>query len=453
MTEVTGRVLEPPLLKLGDGRHVRPRWDDRQWNLVKSHVFDGTHIENWGLITFSCSNGNDTRHISTVENFYQLLVRKCLDMGVYMNEKPLVCEYESMEKFSDCFQLREIFHNIHSQTKGELQVLICVIENGLRVGYNYLKLICDIEVGLVTQCCLFQHVSRCSYPDEKKASQYLASLVMKINAKVGGSNVALHENPLCKSPGSGHSDPVMIIGAHVTQGPHKDLPSIAAVVGSINWPDCNRYLAKIRFQMRLHQAGRIENVGEMCEELLKDCLRINKQLPGKILFFRSGTSEGCRTLFDFELRNLKEAINFRASISFILACRSKQTRLFPFEEQPRTRSGNVIPGTVVDTDIVHPSEFDFYLCSHYTHKGTAIPTRYHVIWDENAFNSDELQKLVNNLCYTSARCTKPVSLVAPIYYARLAARRGRQYAEAQSFELSSPPFELPEAIKDTLFFC
>jgi hypothetical protein len=63
------------------------------------------------------------------------------------------------------------------------------------------------------------------------------------------------------------------------------------------------------------------------------------------------------------------------------------------------------------------------------------------------------KKLVNDLCYTSARRTKPVSLVAPIYYARLAARRGQQYAEAQSSKLSSPPFELPEAIKDTMFFC
>ena len=27
-------------------------------------------------------------------------------------------------------------------------------------------------------------------------------------------------------------------------------------------------------------------------------------------------------------------------------------------------SGNVPPGTTVDSGITHPSEFDFYLCSH-----------------------------------------------------------------------------------------
>ncbi|KAF9587211.1 hypothetical protein IFM89_039570 [Coptis chinensis] len=27
-------------------------------------------------------------------------------------------------------------------------------------------------------------------------------------------------------------------------------------------------------------------------------------------------------------------------------------------------SGNIVPGTAVDSIICHPSEFDFYLCSH-----------------------------------------------------------------------------------------
>lgn len=49
------------------------------------------------------------------------------------------------------------------------------------------------------------------------------------------------------------------------------------------------------------------------------------------------------------------------------------------------RDLNVPPGTIVDDKIVHPREFDFYLCSHAGEKGTSRPTHYHVIFDGTKF--------------------------------------------------------------------
>lgn len=42
-------------------------------------------------------------------------------------------------------------------------------------------------------------------------------------------------------------------------------------------------------------------------------------------------------------------------------------------------------GTVVDSDVVNPVEFDFYLLSHGGILGTSRPAHYNVLLDENRF--------------------------------------------------------------------
>lgn len=119
------------------------------------------------------------------------------------------------------------------------------------------------------------------------------------------------------------------------------------------------------------------------------------------------------------------------------------------------KSGNIPAGTTVDTKITHPSEFDFYLCSHAgiqvgrgfldgnlvpvghtgssltkracSSQGTSRPSHYHVLWDDNHFSSDELQVLTYQLCHTYVRCTRSVSIPAPAYYAHLVAFRARYH--------------------------
>ena len=47
-------------------------------------------------------------------------------------------------------------------------------------------------------------------------------------------------------------------------------------------------------------------------------------------------------------------------------------------------------GTLIDRDICHPTEFDFYLNSHAGIQGTNRPCHYHVLLDENKFGAQEL---------------------------------------------------------------
>ena len=94
---------------------------------------------------------------------------------------------------------------------------------------------------------------------------------------------------------------------------------------------------------------------------------------------------------------------------------------------PHITPGNIPAGTTVDVGITHPTEFDFYLCSHQGIQGTSRPSHYHVLWDDNHFEADDLQQMTYQLCHTYVRCTRSVSIPAPAYYAQLVAFRARYH--------------------------
>ncbi|CAF4757539.1 unnamed protein product, partial [Rotaria sp. Silwood2] len=105
-------------------------------------------------------------------------------------------------------------------------------------------------------------------------------------------------------------------------------------------------------------------------------------------------------------------------LTFIVVKKRHNTRFFLYDGQ---HTMNVQAGTVIDQDIIHPSQFDFYLCSQAARMGTSRPALYHVLHDDIGFTSDAIQQLTYWLCHTDMRCTKSVSIPAPVHYADLAA--------------------------------
>ncbi|XP_052202426.1 protein argonaute 2-like [Diospyros lotus] len=421
MSRVEGRVINPPQLKVGGPNGILSvDREKRQWNLVGKSVVEGKPVERWALIDFSCSKYSRLN----IDHFVQSLRSRCQKLGIRM-EEPLVCRQTNMRPFSDINMLRDVLYDVVTEgatrCQGRLQIIVCVMA-GVDPGYKFLKWLSETQIGVVTQCCLSKHASQAR-------DQYLANLALKINAKLGGSNTELVD-PLPRFEGEGH---VMFVGADVNHPPasNKTCPSMAAVVATVNWPAANRYAARICPQF--HRKEHILNFGSMCLELIQTYARINKVKPRRIVIFRDGVSEGqFDMVLNEELRDLKKAIyaeDYHPTITVIVARKRHQTRLFPETPRDGGPTGNVPPGTVVDRTITHPFEFDFYLCSHYGILGTSKPTHYYVLWDEHNFTSDQLQKLIYDMCFTFARCTKPVSLVPPVYYADLVAYRGRMFQE------------------------
>ena len=129
-------------------------------------------------------------------------------------------------------------------------------------------------------------------------------------------------------------------------------------------------------------------------------------------------------------------LGFSPTITLVVVCKGRHVRFFPRSDIEGDRSGNCPAGTVVDSDVVNPVEFDFYLQSHSGLLGTSRPAHYNVLVDENRFTyvvaflsdfyevvvdadcaprADGLQTLSYALCHVYARATRSVSIPAPLY--------------------------------------
>uniref|UniRef100_A0A8C7ZE26 Argonaute RISC catalytic component 3b n=1 Tax=Oryzias sinensis TaxID=183150 RepID=A0A8C7ZE26_9TELE len=277
-------------------------------------------------------------------------------------------------------------------------------------------------LGMATQCVQMKNVV-------KTSPQTLSNLCLKINVKLGGINNILvpQQRP------SVFQQPIIFLGADVTHPPAGDgkKPSIAAVVGSMD-AHPSRYCATVRIQKPRQEI--IQDLASMVRELLIQFYKSTRYKPTRIIFYRDGVSEGqFRQVLYYELLAIREACislekEYQPGITFIVVQKRHHTRLFCADRNERVgRSGNIPAGTTVDTDITHPYEFDFYLCSHAGIQGTSRPSHYHILWDDNCFTADEFQLLTYQLCHTYVRCTRSVSIPAPAYYAHLVAFRARYH--------------------------
>ncbi|XP_062027323.1 protein argonaute 1-like isoform X2 [Rosa rugosa] len=439
MAQVEARILPAPQLKYHNaGKHKN--WVPRlgQWSMMNKKMVNGGNVSNWICINFS-HNVQE----SVAKRFCFELAQMCRISGMAFNAEPMLppvsARPNQVEKV-----LKTQYHDVMTKIPGKkLDLLVVILPNNNGSLYGNLKRICETELGLVSQCCLTQHVF-------KMDKQYLANIVLKINVKVGGRNTVLVDAISRRIPLVSNR-PTIIFGAGMTH-PHpgeNSSPSIAAVVASQDWPEITKYAGLVCAQA--HRQELIQDLfkqwqdpvegtmsGGMIKELLISFYGATGQKPQRIIFYRKSVSEGQFyqvLLYEFDaIRKACASLepNYQPPVTFVVVQKSHRTRLFANnhgDSRAVDRSGNILPGTVVDSKICHPTEFDFYLCSHAGIQGTSRPAHYHVLWDENKFTADALQSLTNNLCYTHARCTRSVSIVPPAYYAHLAAIRARFYLE------------------------
>ncbi|PAA83744.1 hypothetical protein BOX15_Mlig010628g2 [Macrostomum lignano] len=412
MADIGGRVLPAPKIQYGGRSKAQALPQQGVWDMRGKQFFAGIEIKVWAIACFAPQR---TVREDSLRQFTQQLQKISQDAGMAITGQPCFCKYANGQD-----QVEPMFRYLKNNFHG-LQLIVVVLPGKTPV-YAEVKRVGDILFGLATQCVQAKNVI-------KTSPQTLSNLCLKINVKLGGINSILVPGV---RPGV-FREPVIFMGGDVTHPPAGDRskPSIAAVVASMD-AHPSRYAATVRVQG--HREEKITELTAMVRELLLHFYRSTRFKPTRIVYYRDGVSEGqFQVVQSHELRAIREActrleMGYQPGITFVVVQKRHHTRLFCADTKDRMgRSGNIPAGTTVDQTITHPTEFDFYLCSHAGIQGTSRPSHYHVLWDDNRFTADELQVLTYQLCHTYVRCTRSVSIPAPAYYAHLVAFRARYH--------------------------
>ncbi|KAG5223674.1 protein argonaute 4A [Salix suchowensis] len=461
-THVQGRVLMAPKLKAGNDEDVIPR--NGRWNFNHKKFYEPSKIENWAVVNFSarCDVRGLVRDLLRFGEMKGILISDPVDVvdenGQFRRAPPLV----RVEKMFE--QIQKAFPN------SPPRFLVCLLPDKKNSDiYGPWKRKNLAEYGIFNQCLAPTRVNE----------QYILNVLLKINAKLGGLNSLLAMEQSRNIPFVSKV-PTIIFGMDVSHGSpgQSDVPSIAAVVSSRNWPLLSRYRASVR-----SQSPKVEMVDSLftltpdkkddsgiVRELLLDYYKSSGQTkPAQIIIFRDGVSESqFNQVLNIELDQIIEACKFldeswSPKFTVIVAQKNHHTKFFQ-DGSP----DNVPPGTVIDSAVCHPQSYDFYMCAHAGMIGTTRPTHYHVLLDEIGFSADDLQELIHSLSYVYQRSTTAISVVAPVRYAHLAASQISQFLKCDDMSETSsshggltsagqiPVPELPELHRNvcsSMFFC
>ncbi|KAK3031507.1 hypothetical protein RJ639_036021 [Escallonia herrerae] len=427
-SQVEGRILPAPRLKVGNGEDLFPR--NGRWNFNNKRLVNPAKIERWAMVNFSarCDIRGLTRDLI-----------KCGQMKGIVISPPFEA-FEENPQFRRApapVRVEKMIELVKGKLPGPPQFLLCILPEKKNSDIYGLLLYSLIVVfsGTSLICITF------SFLPPKK---------------LGGINSLLTIEDSPSIPVVSRV-PTIIIGMDVSHGSpgRSDIPSIAAVVSSREWPLVSRYRACVRTQ-----SPKVE----MIDSLYKRVSDAEDQG-----MFRDGVSESqFNQVLNVELQQIIEACKFLdeqwcPKFMVIVAQKNHHTKFFQANSPD-----NVPPGTVIDNKVCHPKNNDFYLCAHAGMIGTTRPTHYHVLHDELGFSTDDMQEFVHSLSYVYQRSTTAISVVAPICYAHLAAAQMSQFVKFDELSETTsshgritsaggvPVPELPKLhpnVRSSMFFC
>ena len=417
------RVLPPPGVKFKNKTEqpgTKGRWDLRGKQFITPNPAE---LKSWGIGFF---DGRVKMSAQQVEKFAMDFIKAYRGHGgTVANGKPhmMMLPNDAGKAVQDLHQATGNAFNSRPQ------LLIFLVQNRNSQHYLRIKKSCDCRFGVVSQVMQAAQVS-------KGNPQYYSNVLMKVNAKLGGSTTQA-------VPGQGSafsgtfSVPTVFIGADVSHAsPGSEQASMAALTLSFD-RFAGRYAAGCQTNGRRVEMITDQNMRTILGPLLQGWMSNvgGGRAPQQVFYCRDGVSEGQYVqVMNEEVPSIRAIMDklsggkWTGKITVIIAAKRHHIRAFP-KQSDGDQKGNPIPGTLIERDVTSQFEFDFYLYSHTALQGTSRPVHYTVLLDEAGHSAAQLQNMIYEHCYQYMRSTTSVSLHPAVYYAHLASNRAKAHED------------------------
>jgi eukaryotic translation initiation factor 2C len=457
---VPSRVLSAPVLeykntkitfveKPADGKSEKAKGS---WDLINKQFYEPVKgVKKLTVLVLENSRrplrGNEK---DDIEDACTEFINEVAKHGVKFDKNFVIktVSYDRVENLT-----REIV-NIMKPLQSKTDYVLSILNQKEKAIYASVKTALDRDLGILNQCTLANKFAKRKFG--KFDIQMYALMSMKTCIKLGGANHVLSKADVGKLVINGL--PTLLLGADVTHPTNNSNgTSIAAVVGSVD-DKFNSFPGSISVQEQKQET--ISEMSKMCVERIMAYYKSVGKLPQAVLFYRDGVSLGqFNIILDEEVTAVKNSfkvvannlgVKFDPKLTFVTILKSHNTRFFPLETNAKNAQNkdvavaaqeNIMPGSIVEKGVTSRSLYDFFLQSQQALQGTAIPGHYYVLYDENHWSPDELQKVTYNLCSIFGRATKSVRVVPPAYYADLLCERATCFVQNVFVGRNQNPFE------------
>lgn len=419
------RILPPPGIAFGQGpgSKVEQPGTKGRWDLRGKQFFtkNTEALTSWGIGIFP---GRINLGQPQLEKFALDLVKQYRGHGgVVANAKPHL-----MPLVSDpAHAVNDLYQAVGNAFQAKPQMLVFVVQDKNSQHYLRIKKSTDCRFGVVSQVMQAAQVA-------KGNPQYLSNVLMKFNAKLGGSTSSVVPHGSSGFKGK-FPAPTVFIGADVSHAsPGSDQASMAALTVSFD-RNAARYAAGCQTNGRRVEMITERNMKNILGPLLQTWMSDvgGGRVPAQVYYMRDGVSEGqFIQVMQEEVPHIRSVLNTLAGgtwtgkLTVVIASKRHHVRAFP-KPADADQKGNPLPGTLIERDVTTPLEFDFYLYSHIALQGTSRPVHYTVLADEANHPPHVLQNMIYEHCYQYMRSTTSVSLHPAVYYAHLASNRAKAH--------------------------